>query len=147
LTLPIGNSHVADDEAKKMNYERLAIDTHIAVPLINRDPGFRQFTRGYVQLCMPVVVLAELHHGILRSNAVSQNLEQLEQFIRRCEILVLDATGAMAWAELRLKLISLGRPIPRDDLWIAAICIGHQVPLATVDAHFNDLPGLDIVRP
>jgi len=96
---------------------------------------------------MPVVVLAELHHGVLRSNAVTQNLQQLDQIVQRCEILDLNATGAIAWAELRLQLVTLGRPIPKDDLWFASICIGHQVPFATLDAHFNDLPGLEIVRP
>ncbi len=130
-----------------MKYDRLAIDTNVAVPIINREAEFRHFTRGYHQLCVPVVVLAELRHGILRSNKVAENLQKLEQFVQRCEILYLDEGGARAWAELKLHLISLGRPIPRDDLWIAAICIAEQIPIVTLDAHFADLPGLAVVRP
>jgi len=38
---------------------------------------------------------------------------------------------------LRLGLKEKGKPIPENDLWIAALCIEHQVKLAAVDGHFD----------
>jgi tRNA(fMet)-specific endonuclease VapC len=34
------------------------------------------------------------------------------------------------------------RPIPENDLWIAAIAIQHGLTLATRDEHFNDVDDL-----
>jgi len=41
---------------------------------------------------------------------------------------------------LRLK----GRPIPENDIWIAAVALQHGLPLATRDDHFNEVDGLRV---
>lgn len=57
-------------------------------------------------------------------------------------VLDVTATTAAAYAELRMSLKKVGRPIPQNDMWIAAACIERAIPLATDDAHFTGLPGL-----
>jgi tRNA(fMet)-specific endonuclease VapC len=49
---------------------------------------------------------------------------------------------ARRYAELRLALKRAGRPIPSNDLWIAATCLRHGLVLVTADAHFTHCPGL-----
>jgi len=41
---------------------------------------------------------------------------------------------------LRLK----GRPIPENDLWIAAMALEHDLVLATRDAHFGEIDNLKV---
>lgn len=130
-----------------MRYLRLALDANLAIPIMNRSQAFRYVTRGYRELCLPVVVLGELYHGALKSKDVAINLEQVRRLVLRCEILNVDDSCAKNWAELRLILKSFGRKIPEADLWIAAICRANVIPLGTLDAHFDDIPGLEIVRP
>jgi tRNA(fMet)-specific endonuclease VapC len=43
-----------------------------------------------------------------------------------------------------LQLKRHGKPIPENDLWIAAICVEHDLPLATVDSHFDYVEGLHV---
>lgn len=129
-----------------MEFLRLAIDTNIAVPIVNRDRELRHLTRGFRTLYVPVVVLAELHEGILHSKDIANNLERLRRLTDRCEVLNVDESCAIAWAKLRVKLRTIGKPIPDADVWIAAICIANDIPLATRDAHFQHVPGLQIVR-
>ena len=52
------------------------------------------------------------------------------------------ATAAVSNARLRFALKEKGEPIPENDPWIAALCMEHQVPLVTVDAHFDAVEGL-----
>lgn len=46
------------------------------------------------------------------------------------------------YARLRLDLKTKGKPIPENDLWIAALCVEHQVKFTAVDGHFDAVDGL-----
>jgi len=50
------------------------------------------------------------------------------------------------YSAIRLELKKKGRPIPENDLWIASICIEHNLPLVTGDAHFDNINGLEVIR-
>jgi tRNA(fMet)-specific endonuclease VapC len=55
---------------------------------------------------------------------------------------VTDAT-AIAYAGLRRALKRLGRPIPANDAWIAALALQHQLPILSRDAHFDVVAGVE----
>jgi tRNA(fMet)-specific endonuclease VapC len=39
-----------------------------------------------------------------------------------------------------------GRPIPRNDVWIAAVALEHGLQLLTLDVHFREIPLL-LIQP
>ena len=43
---------------------------------------------------------------------------------------------------VRHAMKSKGRPIPKNDLWIAAVALEHHLTLVSRDAHFRDVDGL-----
>jgi tRNA(fMet)-specific endonuclease VapC len=45
-------------------------------------------------------------------------------------------------AKLKQALSTAGRPIPENDIWIAATASSHGLPLYCRDAHFDELAGL-----
>jgi len=47
---------------------------------------------------------------------------------------------------LKAALRALGKPIPENDLWIAAVAIQHGLVRVSRDEHFQNLPGLEIER-
>jgi len=49
-------------------------------------------------------------------------------------------------ALIRLQLRRRGRPIPENDVWIAALCVEHKMPLATSDEHFLEVDALQLIR-
>ena len=73
-----------------------------------------------------------------------QNRNELDQFLdspRVYTIAIDDETAefyAQIFSELRLK----GRPIPSNDLWIAASALQHGLALASYDEHFSHISGL-----
>jgi tRNA(fMet)-specific endonuclease VapC len=56
--------------------------------------------------------------------------------------LEITAATAGVYARLRLQLKTKGKPIPENDLWIATLCVEHDVKLAAVDGHFDAIDGL-----
>jgi predicted nucleic acid-binding protein len=57
-------------------------------------------------------------------------------------VLLVDEVTAERYADIRAELKRAGRPIPGNDLWIAALARQHKTPLLSRDAHFDFVPGL-----
>lgn len=55
-------------------------------------------------------------------------------------LLAITAETASPYASLRVPLKKLGRPIPTNDAWIAALAIQHGLPILSRDEHFDALP-------
>ena len=87
-------------------------------------------------------MIGELRYGALNSRRASDNLADVERLVSRCRVLDVTASTAAMYAELRHGLKPRGKPIPENDLWIAALCVEHRVPLATLDVHFDVVEGL-----
>jgi len=59
-----------------------------------------------------------------------------------CRVLIVDDITAGRYAEVRNQLKQSGRPIPSNDLWIAALARQHGLPLLSRDGHFDFVCGL-----
>lgn len=57
-------------------------------------------------------------------------------------MLLPDEGTAEHYGDLKAELARLGKPIPDNDLWVAAMARQYDLPLATRDAHFAQVPGL-----
>jgi tRNA(fMet)-specific endonuclease VapC len=123
---------------------RLALDTNKAIDILNGEAGIEQRLQPDAHVCLPVVVLGELIYGALNSTRSNENLERVERLRLHCEVLPISAATADQYARARLQLKKTGRPIPENDLWIAASCLEHSMPLATADDHFRSVDGLVI---
>ena len=73
---------------------RYMLDTNICIYVIkNRPAQLRQrFNQLADQLCVSVITLAELIYGAEKSARVQQNLEVVEQFRGRLEVLSIHGT-------------------------------------------------------
>jgi tRNA(fMet)-specific endonuclease VapC len=83
--------------------------------------------------------------GAMNSAQAASNQQRVEQLASSCRLLAPTRDTARRYAEIRLALKTKGRPIPINDLWIAAIAVEHGLPLATEDAHFLEVDTLQRV--
>jgi predicted nucleic acid-binding protein len=91
---------------------------------------------------LPVVVIGEYRYGLLRSQH-RQHLELLlDTLIDESIVLAIDQATAAAYALVRDELRRAGRPIPENDVWIAALARQHGEPVVSQDQHFDRVPGL-----
>jgi tRNA(fMet)-specific endonuclease VapC len=119
----------------------VALDTSVAIDVLaDRAKSLRSQS---VEFLLPVPVVGELQYGALNSRRAEQNVAEVERLVARCRVLEVTRVTADVYARLRLDLKKKGKPIPENDLWIAALCVEHEVKLAAVDGHFDAVDGLE----
>jgi tRNA(fMet)-specific endonuclease VapC len=94
------------------------------------------------RLFLPVIVVGELYYGAHKSSRVAENLVRTEEFSGSIAVLGCDETTAEEYGRIKAALKAKGRPIPDNDIWIAAIAKQHSLVLATRDQHFSEVEGL-----
>jgi tRNA(fMet)-specific endonuclease VapC len=89
---------------------------------------------------------AELLFGAQRSDDPSRHSQAVTRFASRCFIAYPDRATLDAYVEAKLDLFRQGKPIPENDLWIAAICLRYDLTLAFRDSHFDHVSRLKKFR-
>jgi len=125
--------------------KKIALDTNIAIGLLNDDLKIVEQVQPYGNFYLPVTVCGELLFGALNSVKKNSNLKKVNKLIQSCKILHTNMLIAESYAKIRLNLKQLGKPIPENDIWIAAICRVNKIPLLTKDKHFSFVEALKLV--
>ncbi len=124
----------------------LALDTSIVVRhLRTDDQEIGAALSAAAELYLPLTALGELRFGVKHSGQ-QRAVEQLERFLREVVILHPDETSARADASLKHHLAGKGKPIPENDIWIAATARSHDLPLYCRDAHFDELASEMVIK-
>lgn len=90
------------------------------------------------------IVLGELLGGFAAGKQQARNRAELTRFLGSPRVQLLPITGQTAdsYALIYVGLRRKGRPIPSNDLWIAASALDHGAAVLTRDAHFAQIDGL-----
>lgn len=84
----------------------------------------------------------EFAFGIAQSRYREDYERSLQLMLDRLTVLAVDLETARHYAAIRLELKSSGKPIPANDLWIAALSRQHASPIMSRDSHFDFVAGL-----
>jgi tRNA(fMet)-specific endonuclease VapC len=123
---------------------RLLLDTNAVIALFTGEPAAAERFESDDEVFLCVHVLGELHYGALASSRVAENLARLERFTTPIPVLPCDAETVVHYADIRFGLRKRGKPIPENDIWIAAIARQHGLTLLSRDAHFRRIDGLEL---
>ncbi len=124
--------------------KRIIIDTNFYVAFKKRDDAAIVTLKKADYIAVNTVILGELLAGFRCGTREEQNREELDLFFDspRVELLSVDEGTAEFYAQIFADLKQKGRPIPTNDLWLAASAMQHGLALATYDDHFNSISGL-----
>lgn len=125
---------------------RIALDSTVAIAILNDRGGYGAWIQGFTEIFLPVPVVGELRFGAVQSKRAAENLRRIDELITRSQVLDIRLATTEVYARLRLALKQKGKPIPENDLWIAAICVEYALPLATNDGHFAEVEELSLDR-
>jgi len=126
--------------------KEIALDTNIAVDLLNGKPEVIEKLRQFDMIYLPATVCGELMFGAKNSGKRKDNIANFRSFISNCEALEINSLVAEEYSDIRIEMKKKGRPIPENDIWIAAICVSNGVSLMTRDQHFENIDQLRIER-
>jgi tRNA(fMet)-specific endonuclease VapC len=97
-------------------------------------------------LLVPVIALGELRFGALNSVRIEENLQSIEGFAAEANVLPCDEDTARFYGEIKDGLRRKGRPIPENDIWIAATARRYDLTLVSRDSHFEHVENLQVER-
>lgn len=124
---------------------KVLLDTTAYVAFKRGDPAAIEIVRLADRLGVPAVVLGELLAGFAGGGTrEAQNRAELAEFLASSRVSVLPTGERTAeyYALIHQSLRRRGRPIPTNDLWIAAVAHEHGFALFTLDDHFATIEGL-----
>jgi predicted nucleic acid-binding protein len=90
------------------------------------------------------IVLGELLAGFEIGTKSRKNLEELNQFLSsgRINIFPIDEATPTFYARIYATLRRKGKPIPTNDIWIAATTLQQGCKICTFDGHFKAIDNL-----
>jgi predicted nucleic acid-binding protein len=127
---------------------KIALDTNRLTDLFRGDAQLAAYLGGCDEVWIPFVVLAEMKAGFEGGTRSIQNGALLASLLCRATVAVLYAGRETTeqYARLFVQLKRAGTPVPENVLWIAALCLEHDLMLITRDQHFDKIPQLRKTR-
>ena len=130
-----------------MSGNNLVLDTNIVIDLFKKTEQVRKIIAKTPTVFVPVTVLGELYLGAYRSADQAKKIEEIQNFLLTCKLLEIQQSTANFYGKVKANLLTRGRPIPENDVWIAAIAIQHNLEPYTNDSHFREVDGLMLFNP
>lgn len=120
----------------------MILDTNALSAFVDGDTDVGAILKEQQRAAIPVIVLGEFRYGILGSRHRKTYEEWLDRHLKHFDLLAITAETTLPYSQLRATLKRVGRPIPANDVWIAALAIQHRLPILSRDEHFDALPNV-----
>ncbi len=119
----------------------MILDTNALSAAAHNDPAVIAHLARADQVAIPVIVLGEYRYGIAPSRNRAAYANWLKGLLNDCLVLDINDPTTNHYAEITLELRRKGTPIPTNDIWIAALCRQHALPVLSRDRHFDLVAG------
>ena len=121
---------------------RFLLDTNIVIALLEGDETVLSNLDRVPEVFISAVVLGELFFGAAKSGRATENTAKVERFAAGRSIVSCDLDVAREYGRLKQHLKDKGRPLPENDIWIAASAKRHEMVLVTRDRHVQEVENL-----
>jgi tRNA(fMet)-specific endonuclease VapC len=125
---------------------KLVLDTNIYCDFAEGIPEVVDILAEFGdELYLPTIVIAELTYGFMKGTRQEHNEKKLQEIVSKLQISIIDIDKNVArkYALIYLHLVTKGRKIPINDVWIAACCMDIGGTLLTRDNHFAAIDLID----
>jgi len=126
---------------------RYLLDTNIVIYVLKRRPieVLATFNAHAARMAVSSITVAQLLHGAEKSSRVSENLQAVEDFCSRLDVLSYGIKAARHYGAIRAALEKQGQPIGINDLHIAGHARSEGLVLVTNNvSEFSRVPALEV---
>lgn len=130
-----------------MEINSILIDTNAYAEFKKGNQEAIEIIQSAKNIIINPIVIGELISGFIIGKKEKQNRQELQKFINSKRIIEIKIDSsiseefALIFKELKIK----GRPIPTNDIWIAAIARKFKFTIFSYDKHFHEISGLKII--
>lgn len=128
---------------------KIVLDTNAFSQLMSGSTLVLDILADAEVVYMSIFVLGELYAGFKGGKNEKNNLGILNKFSQKSSVKILNATRETAefFAFVKNNLKKQGKPLPINDVWIAAHTLESGSTLVTFDKHFTVIEGLKVCYP
>ncbi len=118
------------------------LDTSAYSAFMNGNESVKKWIQESEEIYINPIIIGELKAGFKKGSKEEENLDQFNRFIEspRVNAISIDEETSERYAIILNTLRNSGKPIPTNDIWIAACAMQHGLRLITTDKHFNYIP-------
>ena len=128
----------------------IILDTNVLIDFCQNPDAHKQTEiASFEQLLIPATVLGEFKAGIFATRRGEESAARLQRLLDcpSVRVVPIGERTAEMYAKVYQALRAQGRPIPQNDMWIAAAALEHGADIATHDEHFRLVPMLTVLVP
>ena len=125
---------------------RYLLDTNIVIAFFAGDAAVAAKLAHAAEVFVPIVVIGELLFGARKSARPTDNIGRVNALAAATSVLPCDLGTAAIYGEIKDELRLKGRPIPENDVWIAAVARQHGLTLVSRDDHFRLVDRLSVEK-
>ena len=127
---------------------KVLLDTNAYTALFRGHTGVATRVRRAEQVLISTVVAGELLFGFRNGSRYETNVAELEDFLASPYVTLLPVTFVTAdrFGRIAATLRRKGRPLPTNDIWIAAHAMESGADLLSFDHHFAEVEGIAWVK-
>lgn len=126
--------------------KKIALDTNAYSFFLKGNPELVSTIEHSEEVHISSIVIGELFDAFERGTQEQSNKKKLEKFLNKPGVMISTITRETAeyYSKIMNVLRKLGKPIPVNDVWIAAQAMEIGAVLVTYNTHFHVVPGLRI---
>ncbi len=126
---------------------KFLLDTNILIALFKHEKAIIEKLSEQNNICYTsFITIGELYYGAFNSFKIEENLLELSKLRQVIPILKSSDTTSMLYGKIKTGLKKKGKPIPENDIWIAALAKEHDLILVTRDKHFEEIEDLKVEK-
>jgi tRNA(fMet)-specific endonuclease VapC len=122
------------------------LDTNIIIEIFDGNKKLADKINKLKEFYLSCIVVGELYIGVNRVANKTKHLKKLTQIIELSNIVNIDVETSKYYGEIVASLYKKGKPIPTNDVWIAAIALQNNYILVTNDNHFKEIENLQVEK-
>ena len=123
---------------------KVVLDTNAYSGMMRGDESVVHHIVRAQQILLSSIVAGELLFGFRQGTRLKKNLAELDTFLDHPNVSLLPVTMTTAdrFGRIAVALRAKGKPIPTNDIWIAAHAFEAGADLLSFDKHFEHIDGL-----
>lgn len=127
---------------------RILLDSNAYSLLMRGNEQVAELVRRAEEVLFSAIVVGELMYGFRHGTHFERNVTDLRTFLDSpyASFVAVGRITADRYSRIAAALRAKGRPIPTNDVWIAAHAMETGADLISADRHFDLIDGIVWVR-
>ena len=125
-----------------MTGSKCLLDTSVIIHTFRENNVVSAQLDAVTEVYVPLTVIGELFYGSYKSADPVKHIARMQYFLDNCIALHPDGMTADIYGSIKAALMKKGKPIPENDIWIAAMAQQYNLPLFTTDKHFAEVESI-----